>query len=82
MEIALYDMTLPDLRIPATGHDEAGAEGIRAIAPLGQPQRLESSPASFKDLLHTARQMRRVRTNPASYSQGSLDMPLIEYFTD
>lgn len=60
-------MTLPDFGIPATGQCDTGAEGIRAVAPLGQPQRLESKPVSYNDLVRRARQIPRIATNPGTY---------------
>lgn len=46
-----------------------------SIKPVVKPQ-------AYKDLLHRARQVRKVRTNPASYRPPELDMPITKDFTD
>lgn len=74
-------MTLPDFGIRASGHQEAGGMGNPASPPK-HAQSVESCPASFNSLLHKARQIRRVRTNPASYCNGTLDYPLCGEFWD
>lgn len=40
------------------------------------------TPEQRAELLHKARQIRAVRTNPASYKSEDLDMPLLPEFTD
>jgi hypothetical protein len=59
-ELARWSDNLKELtRIPATGQSVTGGVENAASPPV-QPQRLESSPVTHRDLLHRARQIRRV----------------------
>lgn len=44
-------------------------DSIKPVAPIVKIN-------NYADLKHRARQIRKVRTNPASYRQGDLDMPI------